>query len=371
MASNNGVTYAAVINAISSGLNLPNVATNFITVVGNTTSSTSIFPTTFKFTLSNYGTDSATIYTVFTPDGSALPSAVAVIPVYNYTTFTSRAPSSVASVSSGGLQTDPPSSVSSVNVGVATLATGSVVTLTSTSFVSSSSSRVTASATTTTSPSSSQSSSAATSATTPPSHHPGFPSGAIAGIVIGCVVLVAGIIAFVWFRRRRRNRNSRSPYANEARVAKTDGESYKLATSTVTSRSRQLPQPESDQTISRLANRTLDDIELFVEHYYVDRSVKATEINATNMLPFSSPYLGSPLADIVRKSSHPTGIFKHCIAYYLLQKIDPAHNNSMSLLPKHFIMPSKGTCNCTTDECRSKLIRLQAIGKLCLSAESR
>lgn len=115
---------------------------------------------------------------------------------------------------------------------------------------------------------------------------------------------------------------------------------------------KQLPQPESDQTISRLANRTLDDIELFVENFYVDQSRKRIDgAGTSDMSLFNSPYLDRPPLEILQTSQSPMVLLKHCIAYYLLLKIDPAYNDSTSLLPREFVVPPQGKWQHTRIRC--------------------
>lgn len=193
---------------------------------------------------------------------------------------------------------------------------------------------------------SSSTSSTSSRSSTSPSKSNGYASGTLAGAAVGCLIaglLIASLLAFLIFRRRTRSKTPRYSLKSDARTSEIDGESFVLATGSKNTWQKHLPQPESDQTISRLSNRTLDDIELFVENFYVDQPMKHTDgAVASDMLLFSSPYLGLPLVDIIQTSHSPTALLKHCIAYYLLLKIDPTHNDSTSLLPREFVVPAKG-----------------------------
>lgn len=171
-------------------------------------------------------------------------------------------------------------------------------------------------------------------------------TGELAGAAVGCLIaglLIASLLAFFFLKRRRNNRRPQHDSQREMLGGHSKSESFRNTTGPVAAWQRHLPQPESDQTISRLVNRTLDDIELFVENYYADRpTIQTTGSAATDMSPLNSPYLGRPLPDIVYTSNVPMVLFKHCITYYLLQKIDPAQNDSSSLLPREFVVPSRG-----------------------------
>lgn len=182
-----------------------------------------------------------------------------------------------------------------------------------------------------------------------------YSTGELVGAAVGCLIaglLIASLLAFFFLKRRKNSGRPRYTSQREMYSGDDKGESVKLATSPVASWQRHLPQPESDQTISRLVNRTLDDIELYVENYYADRpTTQMTGSAATDMSPLSSPYLGRPLSDIIHTSAAPTVLFKHCMAYYLLQKIDPAQNDSSSLLPREFVVPSRGMFPATSNGC--------------------
>lgn len=104
---------------------------------------------------------------------------------------------------------------------------------------------------------------------------------------------------------------------------------------------KQLPQPDSDKTIGHLASRTLDEIEMFVEEFYSDKPTSPSGFEVAQELSlFDSPHLPRPLADLLRTVSTPTALVKHCIGFFLLQKIDPSSNDTQSLLPREYITPS-------------------------------
>lgn len=232
------------------------------------------------------------------------------------------------------------SAISSSTTGTETLlssATGTETPLSSATGTGTSSSQ-------TTGTSSSQNTSDA--AGSPPSASKTYSSGELTGAAVGCLIaglLIASLLALLCLKHRTRNQKGLYTSESDFRSSEADGESSKVATGSLANWQKHLPQPESDQTISRLANRTLDDIELFVENFYADRPMtQAGEAVISDMSLFSSPYLGRPLIDIIQTSNYPTVLLKHCIAYYLLQKIDPTRNNSSSLLPREFVIPSQG-----------------------------
>lgn len=179
------------------------------------------------------------------------------------------------------------------------------------------------------------------------SHGSSLPTGALAGAVVGCALaalLVAVMVVFLCLKRRRR-RSKKSVHASKQAVRSlgTDEQSFRLVAGTKANWQKDFPQSESDQTVISLANRTLDDIELFVENYYTDRlATQTSDPVASNLSLFDTPYLGQPLIDLLESSTSPTVLLKHCIAFYLLPKIDPTRNTPSSLLPREFAVPSQG-----------------------------
>lgn len=104
---------------------------------------------------------------------------------------------------------------------------------------------------------------------------------------------------------------------------------------------KRLPQPDSDQSIAHLASRTLDEIELFVEEFYNNKpTIFGTLSTTSGLSSFDSPYLDASLEFLLQKAASPTVLIKHCIAFFLLQKIDPSSNVGKSLLPREYIIPN-------------------------------
>ncbi|KAK6377191.1 hypothetical protein LTR64_000571 [Lithohypha guttulata] len=104
---------------------------------------------------------------------------------------------------------------------------------------------------------------------------------------------------------------------------------------------RRLPQPDSDQSIAHLASRTLDEIELFVEEFYNNKpNILGTLSTTSDVSSFDSPHLDASLDFLLQKATSPTVLIKHCIAFFLLQKIDPSSNFGKSLLPREYIIPN-------------------------------
>lgn len=169
----------------------------------------------------------------------------------------------------------------------------------------------------------------------------GFSKSAMAGVGIGCLVaglLIAGVFAFFFLRRRRRSSKSIGNVEKHDVVSELHGQP--LLTSLGVAKGWGAPQSESDKTISLLANRTLDSIELFVEEFYTDKAASLPENRlSTELSYFETPYLPTGLRELLPIVKSPTILIKHAIAHFLLQKIDPSSNGPQSLLPREFVTP--------------------------------
>ena len=122
-----------------------------------------------------------------------------------------------------------------------------------------------------------------------------------------------------------------------------EGEALVMTTGPSKNWEKQLPQPESDQTITQLVNRTLDNIELFVENFYTDHQDTLNSTAASNLGYFNSYHLEGSLLECILASTSPTVLIKHALSNYLLQKIQSTRTGSNSLLPIECTVPSKGT----------------------------
>lgn len=172
--------------------------------------------------------------------------------------------------------------------------------------------------------------------------HQGYSAGELAGAAVGCLVgglLIASVLAVFFLRLRSRPGKHTSKTEKDPSIHEVHGESMLVEIGT-TKVWRGLPQSDSDGSIGHLASRTLDEIEIFVEEFYTNQSTLPLGIEfAKELSPFDSPYLPKPLVDLLRDNYSRTVLTKHCIAYFLLQKIDPSPNDPQSLLPKEYILP--------------------------------
>lgn len=185
---------------------------------------------------------------------------------------------------------------------------------------------------------------AATSTTTSANKNAHKDTGAIVGAAIGCFLAGCLIVAIaLLFFFRRRSRRSRLGPEKEGAKSVEDASSVSMIGDTAPAKiwDRNLAQSDSDKDIASLVSRSLDEIELFVDEFCVkQRSPNATERTTSDLAAFQMHNPRQSVTNVLQSSPNPDVIIKHCIAGYLIQKIDPTTHDSDTLLPKEYVLPS-------------------------------
>jgi hypothetical protein len=95
-----------------------------------------------------------------------------------------------------------------------------------------------------------------------------------------------------------------------------------------------LPQAESDQAVRSTVSRTLDQIEMHVENFYQDKISRHLSASADlSIREFDCGHLSGPLLNLMRSSSRPTSLIKHCLTDIILSRIDLSTASGSSFLP--------------------------------------
>lgn len=199
----------------------------------------------------------------------------------------------------------------------------------------------------TTSTSSSLSGSASTSSATAATTNSNasnsqYSTGEIAGVAVACFIgglLIAGILAF-FFRRRPSRQRQNIPHSDKEMSSLHDhGQAVYVAGGKTWE--KHLPQSESDHTIRNLANRTLDQIELYVENYYKDAMAMPLNDGAkANFEDLEDAYLDRPILQLIQQTDRPTVIIKHCVASLIISNITASSGRASrngSFLPAEFM----------------------------------
>lgn len=156
----------------------------------------------------------------------------------------------------------------------------------------------------------------------------GVSPGAVAGGVIGGLVagaILAALLVFLCMRRRNKRRQPNRFDEKVVPVAATAGgwEGH-------------LPQPESDTTIQKLVNRTLDSIEGHVDSYYRNANAQLGPDTQSKLLALETHHLSSPLVNLLSQTTRPTTLIKHCIAALIVSEISTAEGGRGGFLPRPF-----------------------------------
>jgi len=180
----------------------------------------------------------------------------------------------------------------------------------------------------------------------------GLSTGAIAGIAVGAVAIVAAIAAFfIWkFCVGRRRSRDRSAAYGEARVG-TPGTSAPNSIekgaplvgaiapvyrdSGAAGSESQLPQQADDATVQSRFATIYDQIELHAENFYRDASPMIPPAMEGALSRYDTPLLGAPLAARLEESPRATTILKHVLSYEISTTVvDPTSSSGKrSLLP--------------------------------------
>jgi hypothetical protein len=168
--------------------------------------------------------------------------------------------------------------------------------------------------------------------------HVGYGVGELVGAAMGCLVggvLIATAALCLLMRRKVRKRNGASGPDREKLPLRGDDRAVYIAGSK--GWESHLPQSESDGTIRNMANRTLDQIEMYVENFYKDTiNVNLSPEVQSKITELDSRHLPGPIRSLLPQSSRPTVLIKHSIANLVVSSIAAGEATNGSFLPKDF-----------------------------------
>ncbi|KAI4236451.1 MAG: hypothetical protein L6R40_006162 [Gallowayella cf. fulva] len=164
-------------------------------------------------------------------------------------------------------------------------------------------------------------------------------SGAAAGIGIGCAIagaLIAGILAALLFRRRKRRapaRSDRIPLNGFASVDKSVA-SPDLS-SPVGMIERSLPQPAEDQALGGEMSRLRTAIKNHVQSYYHTNTVRGSvdQVALGMIATGNMPLIASTLASLLSNPVTRLMAIRFCITWTVVSRIDQNCEPSLSFLP--------------------------------------
>ena len=171
----------------------------------------------------------------------------------------------------------------------------------------------------------------------------GLPTGAIAGIAIGCFAagaLLAGLI--LWFCRRKRGRpNTQYPAENTYALASQEkgfsANAIPLSTkrSSVAGLSGGLPQPLEDKAISGDVSKISNAIKNHVQSYYHSSRVNPGLIDYEDLHALGSglPVSVGTLTTLIGNAATREIALRFIIAWVVISKLQPSKDPIKSLLP--------------------------------------
>lgn len=174
----------------------------------------------------------------------------------------------------------------------------------------------------------------------PNSIHNGVSSGTVAGAAVGCFfagLLIAGVLAFYFMRKRSTNKR----YASPAHYVPAPAHPYggekgtpMVAIAPVAAGNLDfLPQQADDAEIRRKLSTVIDQIDQHVENFYANRSVPLTAAMEGDLSRFETSQLPQPLAACFEQSIQPTVLIKHCLAFHIFNLTMAPGEGTKPILP--------------------------------------
>lgn len=182
----------------------------------------------------------------------------------------------------------------------------------------------------------------------------GLSDGAVAGVAIGCLIagaLIAGIVIWLCWGRRKRLRAQRSP-SDPALMPAEKG--FTAETIPLSSNSRNtvvptssLPQPLEDKAISGDISKISNSIKNHVQSYYHHNSVNPRLIDYDHIqtLHTSPPASPEMLKTLLETSATREIALRFCLAWVIVSRMQPYKEPSNSLLPPEVVQCLQETTN--------------------------
>lgn len=184
-------------------------------------------------------------------------------------------------------------------------------------------------------------------------------SGVVAGVVIGAAIGLAALtflLTFFCMRRRQRTtrtaRNDPQKFEMDATAglgaqngsAGTTKKSGAKGANVSVARSA----PSADDNTVRSKTRTLmDQIELFVENFYLDNASPQDHLLQNGLSVFDSPYLPKNLGILMMQSHQCSDLIKHVLAYSIFKRLTVGSDTQETFLPPEYALaptnPEKNT----------------------------
>ncbi|KXT18341.1 hypothetical protein AC579_933 [Pseudocercospora musae] len=152
----------------------------------------------------------------------------------------------------------------------------------------------------------------------------GASSGAIAGAAVGAAVgaaLIAFLLTFSLCVRKRRTEQRGGVFMTEKPSPAHAWDAF-------------LPQSADDGTIQRSVNALYSQIDMHVENYYSSNAMASISAESRAALQkVDGGTMSTSIEELMRKSTTPLPIIKHCFAYTILSRLSPTAQGEHSLLP--------------------------------------
>ena len=165
-------------------------------------------------------------------------------------------------------------------------------------------------------------------------------NGTVAGIVVGAAIglaLITFLITFLIMQARLKRQSKRDRRLSGTGARSSQREKAPIENGVTATYESHLPQSADDGTVKTKAKTTLDQLELYVENFYLDRSA-GTESSDKELATLETPHLSSThsLGGLMKESKARIPIIKHVLAYIVTSSISPKGKVGTHLLPSEF-----------------------------------
>lgn len=186
----------------------------------------------------------------------------------------------------------------------------------------------------------------------PVRHHSGISSGAIAGIVIGCVAAVALAAALLFWFFVRRRKSSKHQYAQAGQHTPESREKGHFLSTIPPSNGgitsiEALPQPLEDQAITAQVSKISNAIKNHVQSYYHhdDTGSEWMGHDSVRALGSDLPLSVETLTSLMENAATRETALRFAIAWAVISRIQPFNDSSESLLPAEIARYYEDTAN--------------------------
>ena len=179
--------------------------------------------------------------------------------------------------------------------------------------------------------------------------HSGLSNGAVAGIVIGTalgIAIVTCVITYIIMRRRLKTDDrplgaSSAKVRSESNLSRQHGYSKDFELLSVDPKNTfedHLPQSLDDKTIKARTKTFLEQLELFVDNFYVNRSDTAVAVSKAEIDVFDTKLLAIPLDLLLQETRQKTSVIKHALIFAASTSISSSAEPGRALLPDEFVL---------------------------------